>query len=40
VFRYDYRLFIGDATVEAEDRVNAFQKDFFTKFSVPDKVGP
>jgi type VI protein secretion system component VasK len=34
------QVFIGDATVEAEDRVNAFQKDFFTKFSVPDKVGP
>jgi type VI protein secretion system component VasK len=34
------QTFIGDLTLEAEDRVNAFQKDFFTKFNVPDKVGP
>jgi len=34
------QTFIGDLTLEAEDRVNAFQKDFFTKFVVPDKVGP
>jgi type VI protein secretion system component VasK len=34
------KVYMGDLTLEAEDRVNAFQKDFFTKFSVPDKVGP
>jgi len=34
------QTFLGDLTLEAEDRVNAFQKDFFTKFHVPDKVGP
>jgi len=34
------QVFIGDAMVEAEDRVNAFQKDFFTKFVVPERVGP
>jgi hypothetical protein len=26
--------------LEADDRINPFQKDFFSKFSVPDKVGP
>ena len=34
------QVFMGDLTLEAEDRVNAFQKDFFTKFLIPDKVGP
>ena len=34
------RTFFGDVVVEAEDRVNPFMKDFFTKFSVPEKVGP
>jgi type VI protein secretion system component VasK len=34
------QVFIGDLLLEAEDRVNPFQKDFFPKFSVPDKVGP
>jgi type VI protein secretion system component VasK len=33
-------LFYGDLVVEPEDRVNAFQKEFWSKFSVPDKVGP
>jgi type VI secretion system IcmF/VasK family protein len=34
------QIFYADAIVEAQDRVNPFQKDFFTKFEVPDKVGP
>jgi len=34
------QTFFGDVILEAEDRVNPFQKDFFSKFSVPDKVGP
>ncbi len=32
--------FYADAVVEAEDAVNPFQKGFFTKFELPDKVGP
>jgi len=34
------QTFIGDVLLEADDRMNPFQKDFFSKFSVPDKVGP
>ena len=34
------QTFIGDAVLEAEDRVNPFQKEFFSKFSIPEKVGP
>jgi type VI secretion system IcmF/VasK family protein len=34
------QTFVGDVLLEADDRVNPFQKDFFSKFSVPDKVGP
>jgi type VI protein secretion system component VasK len=34
------QTFVGDVILEAEDRVNPFQKDFFSKFSVPEKVGP
>jgi type VI protein secretion system component VasK len=34
------QTFIADVLLEAEDRVNPFQKEFFAKFSVPDKVGP
>lgn len=34
------QTFIGDVLLEADDRDNPFQKDFFGKFSVPDKVGP
>jgi hypothetical protein len=34
------QTFIGDVLLEADDRVNPFQKDFFSKFNVPDKVGP
>ncbi len=34
------QVFYADALVEAADRVNPFQKDFFAKFEVPDKVGP
>jgi type VI secretion system IcmF/VasK family protein len=34
------QTFIGDVLLEAEDRVNPFQKDFFSKFSIPEKVGP
>jgi type VI secretion system protein ImpL len=34
------QVFIGDIVLEAEDRVNPFQKDFFSKFSIPEKVGP
>jgi type VI secretion system IcmF/VasK family protein len=34
------QTFVGDLVLEAEERINPFQKDFFTKFSVPDKVGP
>jgi type VI secretion system protein ImpL len=34
------QVFYADALVEATDRVNPFQKDFFAKFEVPDKVGP
>jgi type VI protein secretion system component VasK len=34
------QIFYADAVVEASDRVNPFQKDFFSKFEVPDKVGP
>jgi type VI protein secretion system component VasK len=34
------QTFQGDVLLEADDRVNPFQKDFFSKFNVPDKVGP
>jgi type VI secretion system protein ImpL len=34
------QTFYGDVLLEAEDRVNPFQKDFFSKFSIPEKVGP
>jgi type VI protein secretion system component VasK len=34
------QTFLGDVLLEPEDRVNPFQKDFFSKFNVPDKVGP
>ncbi len=34
------KKFNGDILIEAEDRVNPFQKDFFLKFLVPEKVGP
>jgi type VI secretion system protein ImpL len=34
------RPFNADVLVEADDRVNPFQKDFFAKFVVPEKVGP
>jgi type VI secretion system IcmF/VasK family protein len=34
------QAFYGDVLLETEDRVNPFQKDFFTKFSIPEKVGP
>ncbi|HZE96179.1 MAG TPA: type VI secretion system membrane subunit TssM [Planctomycetota bacterium] len=34
------QVFVGDVLLEGDDRVNPFQKDFFSKFSVPDKVGP
>jgi type VI protein secretion system component VasK len=34
------QTFYGDVLLETEDRVNPFQKDFFTKFSIPEKVGP
>ena len=34
------QTFFGDVVLEADDRVNPFQKDFFAKFSIPDKVGP
>ena len=34
------QAFIGDVILEVEERVNPFQKDFFAKFSVPEKVGP
>jgi type VI protein secretion system component VasK len=32
--------FYADAILEALDKVNPFQKDFFLKFDVPEKVGP
>jgi len=34
------QTFYGDVLLETEDRVNPFQKDFFSKFSIPEKVGP
>ncbi len=34
------QIFYADALIEATDRVNPFQKDFFSKFAVPDRVGP
>jgi type VI secretion system protein ImpL len=32
--------FNADVLLEADTKINPFQKDFFTKFLVPEKVGP